>query len=666
MNTQTRKGVDDETLCRVAGKVVRAEKKDKNGNGVRKVRMVAATDDYVRMAEGWESLTMTYDAVDVSEFRYLMSSHRQDDADRIIGVVNEVVFDEGKMRVEASIDPVANPRGERMLRLLDQGAEVPVSLGYRRRAEPVVDGQIDGEPAFTTSRIAALEVSQVVSGADPGASVVRGSERLNTNIEDHNKGNPMPVENKDENRQQAEDKPEDKPASSPQPAANPQPAAVDINAVRAEVRQNNAEILKLGDEYEKRGIEGAKDKADEALREGRDIGWLRNELRGLHDKAFDDLREQAEQRAKKADIGLSGNDIKGFSIVRAVRAINEAQSGNANAKCHELDVMRAAHDQIQRLGLRETASQFSVPAEVLRTRSNGEEAQRVMYAGTGAGANLVETTLAADSFIEMLRASSVLMQRARTLNDLVGNVDIPSQTTATTAYWREEDGADSALSDIGTGKINLQPKELISLTQMSRRSLAQTTPDVEMLVREDHAIQQGLAVDLAGFIGSDANGQPDGVFNRDGATQGAVETALTRDAVMAMETKLMEANALMGNLAYIGVPAQKQEGRTITIDDGSGKFLVDDEGRMNGYPFATTTQIPRTFSTVTARTGGTKDCIFFGNWGDVIIASWAGVDILVNPYSEQKKAGIVVSMHRMVDIGLRHTESVAYTLFDKP
>ena len=661
MNTQTRKG-DNDTIRRVAGKVVRAEKKEK-GNDVRTVRMIAATDDYVRMAEGWESLTMTDEAVDTTELRYLMSSHRQDDADRIIGVVRNVRFDEGKMHVEAGIDPVANPRGERMLRLIDQGAQVPVSLGYRRRAAAVVDGRIDGETAFTTPRIAALEVSQVVSGADPGASVVRGSERINTNIDGNEKGTTMPAENQET---ETRDKPDEKPQPA-QPAAQP---AFDLDAerakVRAEVRRNDAEIRKLGDEYEKRGIEGAKDKAEQALREGKNVDWLRTELRGLHDKAYDDLREQAEKRAKEVDVGLSDSEVKGFSIVRAVAAIVGAQAGNANARNQEMEIMEATNDLIGKTSARHTASPYSVPASVLNTRSNGEAAQRVMYASTGAGANLVETALAADSFIEMLRASSVLQQRATTLNDLVGNIDIPSQTSATTAHWRDEDDADSALSDIGTGKINLSPKELISATQMSRRSLVQTTPDVEMLVRRDHAVQHGLAVDLAGLLGSNANGQPDGVFARDSANQGVVANAkMVRGDVVAMETKLAEANALMGNIAYIGVPAERQFAKQQAIDPGSGRYLYEN-GLMNGYPFDVTTQIPRTFNTVSARTGGAKDCVFFGNWSDVLIASWAGVDIVVNPYTEQRKAGIVVSMHRMVDIGLRHNESVVYTLFTKP
>ena len=657
MNAQT-ENADNKTVHRVAGRVVRAEKKDDNGE-VRRVRMVAATDDYVRMWDGWESLTMTRDAVDTSEFRYFMSSHREDDADRIIGTVCEVVFDEGRMEVECEVDPVANPRGERLLRMVDRGAEVPVSLGYRRTAERVVDGQIDGEAAFTTPRISALEVSQVVRGADPGASVVRGSERLNKSIR-HSKQDQkepaMPSEekpDKTESRQDAEKQ-----------DAKPQPS-VDVNAVRAEVRQNNADILKLGDEYHERGVEGAKEKADEALRQGRDIEWLRGELRGLYDNAYDKLREGAEKRAKEVEVGLTPNEIQGFSFVRAINAINEAQQGRPNVNCHELDVMRTTHDLINRTSARETASPYSIPGEVLRAGSE-DSAKRIMYAGQGAGANIVETALAADSFIEMLRASSVLTQRATAINDLVGDVEIPSQTSATTAHWRDEDDADSALSDIGTAKIKLSPKELISITQMSRRSLVQTTPDVEMLVRRDHAIQQGLAVDLSGFVGSDANGQPDGVFARDPSNQGVVAGAgITRGDVVAMETKLAESNALMGNLSYIGVPAERQKAKQMAIEPGSGMFLYQD-GLMNGYPFEITTQIPRTFNSVSARTGGTKDCVFFGNWMDVLIGSWSGVDVLVNPYSEQKKAGIVVSMHRMVDIQLRHNESVVYTLFTKP
>ena len=57
------------------------------------------------------------------------------------------------------------------------------------------------------------------------------------------------------------------------------------------------------------------------------------------------------------------------------------------------------------------------------------------------GAPLIPTTLEIGLFIELLRNKCVILQLAKQLNGLVGNVDIPRQTAVTSGYWIVEDTA---------------------------------------------------------------------------------------------------------------------------------------------------------------------------------------------------------------------------------
>ncbi len=43
-----------------------------------------------------------------------------------------------------------------------------------------------------------------------------------------------------------------------------------------------------------------------------------------------------------------------------------------------------------------------------------------------------------------------------------------------------------------------------------------------------------------------------------------------------------------------------------------------------------------------------------GVWSDFIAARWAGLDVVVDPYSLKKTEQIEVTMHQWVDCGIRH------------
>ena len=75
-------------------------------------------------------------------------------------------------------------------------------------------------------------------------------------------------------------------------------------------------------------------------------------------------------------------------------------------------------------------------------------------------------------------------------------------------------------------------------------------------------------------------------------------------------------------------------------------------GKVNGYSAYATNQVPSTFDV-------SKSGIVFGNFSDLIIAYWSGVDIIVDPYTLSTKGDVVITAFVSVDVALRHPESFA-------
>jgi hypothetical protein len=71
--------------------------------------------------------------------------------------------------------------------------------------------------------------------------------------------------------------------------------------------------------------------------------------------------------------------------------------------------------------------------------------------------------------------------------------------------------------------------------------------------------------------------------------------------------------------------------------------LPDDPtfGRVNGRPAISSTQLP---------TGQ----VIFGRWSDLLICTWVGVEILVDPFSLATAAEVRVRVNLLCDIGFRY------------
>lgn len=371
------------------------------------------------------------------------------------------------------------------------------------------------------------------------------------------------------------------------------------------------------------------------------------------------LLEKFNQRAAKplneqtrsADIGLTEREIGDFSILSVVRAMADPTDQAAQkAAGFEFEASRAASKVLGR-----ESDKFVIPADVLRSAiKTTMGGMRSVNAGTngltGAGStggDLIATTLLSSSFIDILRHRTTIMKMARILGGLVGNVDIPKQATQGQGYWLGEDDTTTE-SDIDFGQISLSPKTVGAFTDITRKLMKQSTPDAEALVRFDLACALALTIDKAGYYGTGANNQPLGIANTTGVQgqQFATANAPTFAELVSMETAIALDDADVETMSYVGNAAFRGYTKTaLKFPASASAATIWEPGKtVNGYNTEITNQI------------ATGD-VFLGNFADLIVGMWGGLEMNVDPYSQSTKGRLRIVVFQDVDIALRRTQS---------
>lgn len=368
--------------------------------------------------------------------------------------------------------------------------------------------------------------------------------------------------------------------------------------------------------------------------------------------------------AEGADLDLTDKETRRYSFLRALNALaNPGDSRAREAAAFEFECSQAAAQKTGR-----EARGIIVPADIMRASPNmGLSAeqflrmQRDLTVGTAtAGGHTVSTDLLTGSFIDMLRNSAVMMQpgMATVLTDLNGNIAIPRQTGGATGYWVAE-GSSITESQQAFDQLTLSPNTVGGQTEYSRKLLIQSSMDVEQFVRADLALTVALEIDRAAINGSGSGAEPEGILNATGIGSVALGTngaAPTWGSIVDLETEVAQDNAAIGNLRYVSNAKMRGKLKKTDVGTDTGRFIM--EGReLNGYEVMTTNQVPSNL--VKGSSGAVCSAALFGNWRDLIIAFWSGLDINVNPYANDSTGAVRITALQDCDIGLRHVESFA-------
>lgn len=418
--------------------------------------------------------------------------------------------------------------------------------------------------------------------------------------------------------------------------------AVNVDAVRASgadaERKRTADILAISGAEAYKRFDLA-DLAGEAIRNGMSVDEFRS-------KAMDKMTQAPKQTA---EIGLTRTEVQKFSFLRAMNFLaNPHDAAARNAAGFEIECSRAASQKQGR-----AAQGIMVPFEVLR---------RDLTVGTAtAGGHTVDTELRSQDFIELLRNAQVISgMGVQYLTGLVGNIAIPRQTGGASHYWVAESGAPSE-SNQAFDQVTMSPKTVGAMTDISRRLLLQSSLDVEGFVQRDLATVLGLALQSATITGGGAE-EPTGILGTGGIGSVAGGTnglAPTWDHIVDLESAVSVANADVGSLAYLtNAKVRGKLKKTFVDGPGTGERVWQGGNTpLNGYRAAVTNAVPSNLDKGTSN--DVCSAIIFGNWSDVIVGMWGGLDLLVDPYTQGSSGTVRIRVLQDVDIAIRHALSFA-------
>jgi len=514
--------------------------------------------------------------------------------DRVIGVVERAYMDEKKKRGYARVRFSRNPFAQEILSDVKDGVLRNVSFGYS------IDKMEEREGGdFVATSWAPYEVSVVSVPADPGVGIGRSLEE-----------------------------PETEPAASAAPFTEPIPemenTTPDLEVVRAEaVEAERTRIAEVTSLCSKHGME---DLGRQLVESGRSIDQARAAVLEQLNIKEEPVTMQA------AEIGLSKEEARSFSFLRAINYLaNPTDRAAREAAGFEIEASEAAAAKLGR-----SSRGITIPMDVMT---------RDLNVGTAtAGGNLVETQLDSANFIDLLRNASALDQAGATvLTGLSGNVNIPRQSGAGTAYWVAESGSPTE-SQQTIDQISLTPKTCGAFTDYSRKLLIQSSIDVENMVRNDLARVIALEIDRVGLYGSGSSNQPLGLKDTTGVlTEDFAADTPTFSEVVALESDVSGANALLGSPVYLMNSVMRGGLKTKAKDSGSGLFVMEGD-LVNGYRGVLSNQVA-------------SGDLWFGNFADLIIGYFSGLDLMVDPYTGSTSGTVRVVALQDVDVAVRHPES---------
>lgn len=562
----------------------------------RTVRMAVSSEEPVDRSFGKEILDHDERSIDL-EFAQsgrmpLLLDH---DPRQQIGVVENVDLDGSTRRLRATVRFGKNGLAKEIFDDVADGIRSNISVGYQ-----VNKMDREESDSYRVSSWSPMEVSVVSIPADKSVGIGRAAET--------SPAKPVTETPTMETTMTDEVK-------------------IDVEAVKAEAARaaakETSEIYRLAAKHNQRQM------ADEAVKNGTSLAEFRGQILDvIGSKPLDD-----------SDIGLSKKEVRNFSLMRAIRAMaNPSDRGAQVAAEFEFE---AAGEAAKRDGV--DPQGLYIPADVRRSWS-----QRDL--NTSDDSAMVAEDYRGGDFIDVLRnASSVMQAGATMLTGLVGDVKIPKKTAASTAGWISTEGGAASESEPTFGQVSLAPKSLGAFTDITRLMMMQSSLDIEALVRNDLSTGLALAIDNGGLQGSGSSGQPTGIANTSGINAPTDFAAAnpTFAEVVAMETAVAEDNALMGNLAYILPASMYGALKTTAKDSGSGQFVVEPGGTMNGYRAIVSNQV-------------TAGDLYFGNFADLLIGMYGGLDITVDPYTASTSGTVRIVALQTVDVAVRHAVSFAY------
>lgn len=307
--------------------------------------------------------------------------------------------------------------------------------------------------------------------------------------------------------------------------------------------------------------------------------------------------------------------------------------------------------EYERLGL--TRRGHVIPSAYLRAASGQN------YTTAADGGNLTEE--GERRYFDILKDKLVVAGLGATvLTDLVGTFTAIS-SSAVQAAW-EGEGDNNELKKVAYSKLTMTPHRSSVSVATTKDLLRQTSFDVEADLLNKITDAHAHLLEKAAINGSGSSGEPTGILNTTGIGSVAMGTnggAIDWKHIVALETEVNSKNANRGRMAYLSNAKVNGALKVTEMATGTARFLLSNEApkTLNGYPFDWTNLVP---STLTKGTAASKcSALIFGNFQDLYIGQWGGIDIVVDPYTGARNGEIIITLNAWNDVKVVEPKSFA-------
>ena len=543
-----------------------------------------------------------------------------------VGILEQWSLDEdgygrGVMRLSKH-----NPYAVQVFNEFADGIRRFISVGYLVHQMKEVAAAKDSEPAtFRVTDWEPLEVSVVAAPADIQVGAMRSAASSGTETESE----------KTENQPHCEETTMSEETKTIEtPAVEPKVDTEAIEAQGAEVeRKRISRLYAYADDHKTVPM----DVMQKAVTEGWDVSKL--------SRAHADFLRENQDNTKASPVPQE--DADRFSLLRLSNYLAKPTRENEKAAGYELEMCEA---EASSRGASNSGT-FSLPGNIWK--KDFEKLQRDLTIGTSTAGGYLKPT-EHGPLVDMLRNKSYCLQLGTVLTGLVGDVTFPTQSGGATAYWVAESTAVNE-SQQTFGKISMAPKTVGTFTDMSRKTLLQTSPSIEAVVRNDLLSTIATEIDRVCIEGSTGSGEPEGILNTGGIGSVSLSAALSWATIPKIWAEVSKDNADVGRMAWMTSPAvighamQKERGAS-----AAGNFILNDlDDGWLGFPIYSTNQCPDDL------TGSNYSAIIFGNWSDLMIGFWGGMSLQVDDTTLGTQGARRIIVLQDMDTGVRHAQSFA-------
>lgn len=288
------------------------------------------------------------------------------------------------------------------------------------------------------------------------------------------------------------------------------------------------------------------------------------------------------------------------------------------------------------------------PGAIMRALALGtsnEAERRALSTGVDTTGGYTVPSLLSASFIDAMRAASVMSRAGAKFIPLEGETSIARILADPAPTWRAEN---QAVADVGPtlGSVTFRPKTLAMVVKCSRE-LLEDSINIEYMLEQSASAAMALEVDRACMIGDNGSGEPCGIYNDADILEVPLNSTPSHNALLLARTALLSENSREPT-AFLMHP--RDEGAFSMLKDGEGLPYPRPDA-LKTVQYLPTTQLPITLG------GGTDSIILGGDFKRALVGIRTDlrIEVLKERYADTLTYGFLFWMR--ADLVLEHPKA---------